>query len=245
VSLLLNAHDALRRSGRADGAVNVRSWMAGDRVHLEVSDNGPGVSAEVRPKLFLPFATSREGGHIGLGLYSARLAVREFGGDLAYEPPPGGGARFVLSLPAEQPAVQAQAPARAPAQPERRASLGGMRVLLVDDEEMLRLSLARFLARRGAVVREASDGVAALELLAEADSDVVVTDLRMPRMDGIAFYSELRHTNPALADRVVFLSGDVAELARLRTDDVPTDRVLTKPVKLADLEHALHRVATG
>ena len=245
VALLMNAHEALRRGGRADGAVTVRTWMAGDRVHLEVCDNGPGVAPDVRPRLFLPFATAREGGHIGLGLYSARLAVREYGGEVAYEPPPGGGARFVVSLPAEAPAVQAPAPARAPARADgtARPSLAGLRVLIVDDEELLRLSLARFLTRRGMVVREASDGVAALELLAEGPSDVIVTDLRMPRMDGIAFYAELRRRDPALTDHVVFLSGDVAELGRLQADEVPADHVLTKPVKLAELEDALSRVA--
>lgn len=243
VALLMNAHEALRRSGRADGAVTVRTWMAGDRVHLEVCDNGPGVAPDVRPRLFLPFATAREGGHIGLGLYSARLAVREYGGEVAYEPPPGLGARFVVSLPAEAPAVRAPARAPAPAGAPARPSLAGLRVLIVDDEELLRLSLARFLTRRGMMVREASDGVAALELLAEGPSDVIVTDLRMPRMDGIAFYAELRRRDPALADHVVFLSGDVAELGRLQADEVPADRVLTKPVKLAELEGALSRVA--
>jgi signal transduction histidine kinase len=244
VALLMNAHEALRRSGRTDAAVSVRTWMAGDRAHVEVCDNGAGVAPEVRPRLFLPFATAREGGHIGLGLYSARLAVREYGGEVAYEPPPSGGARFVISLPAEPPAVQAPAPVRVTERPDgtARASLAGLRVLIVDDEELLRLSLARFLTRRGAVVREASDGAVALELLAREPSDVVVTDLRMPRMDGIAFYTELRRRDPVLAERVVFLSGDVAELGRLRADEVPAERVLTKPVRLAELEDAMRRV---
>jgi len=245
VALLMNAHEALRRRERADGAVTVRTWMAGDRAHLEVCDNGPGVASDVRPRLFLPFATEREGGHIGLGLYSARLAVRESGGEVAYEPPPSGGARFVVSLPAQAATVPSPAPAGVSAGPDGTVSpsIAGLRVLIVDDEELLRLSLARFLRRRGAVVREAPDGVAALELLAEGPSDVILTDLRMPRMDGIAFYAELRRRDPALADRVVFLSGDVAELGRIEAGEVPADRVLNKPVKLAELEDALGRVA--
>ena len=244
VALLMNAHEALRHAVRADRALSVRTWMVGDSAHLEVCDNGPGVAPDVRPRLFLPFATEREGGHIGLGLYSARQAVREAGGELAYEPPPGGGARFVMSLPTEPHAVRAPPPADDAARsgPAARASLDGLRVLVVDDEDLLRRSLVRFITRRGAVVREASDGVAALALLAEGPSDVILTDLRMPRMDGIAFYKALRERAPGLAEHVLFLSGDVAELGRLRADEVPIDRVLTKPVKLAVLESALRRV---
>jgi two-component system response regulator HydG len=150
-----------------------------------------------------------------------------------------------VSLPAQAATVPSPAPAGVSAGPDGTVSpsIAGLRVLIVDDEELLRLSLARFLRRRGAVVREAPDGVAALELLAEGPSDVILTDLRMPRMDGIAFYAELRRRDPALADRVVFLSGDVAELGRIEAGEVPADRVLNKPVKLAELEDALGRVA--
>src|SRR5207302_10780935 len=122
----------------------------------------------------------------GLGLYISRQIAREAGGDLALVSPPGGGARFSLSLP--------RAPASAPAAvqagavggraPGAGGSLAGVHVLIVEDEEGVRRPMARFLARRGAEVEEATDGMDALTRLSARAPDVILVDLRMPRMRG-------------------------------------------------------------
>ena len=245
VSLLANAHQALRCAGQCGSEVRVRTWAEDGNVCGEVCDTGTGVAPEMLSRLFQPFTSSRADGHVGLGLYAARLIVREYGGEISYAPS-GRGARFVVALPAgpavgpeegesaaEEPEAADGAPAAAP------PLLAGMRVLVVDDEPMMRVSLQRFLVRKGATVRVASEGSEALALLAAGPSDVVVTDLRMPGMDGVALFRALRASQPVLAERVLFLSGDVAQLGDLDPDEIPPERVLSKPVKLAEFERTL------
>jgi CheY-like chemotaxis protein len=113
-------------------------------------------------------------------------------------------------------------------------------VLLVDDEELIRRPMARFLTKRGAVITEAGDGQAALERLTGGfEPDVILADLRMPRMDGASLYERLQEQHPALAERVLFLSGDITHLAGRGLAEVPRDRVLVKPVELAELERRI------
>ncbi len=245
VNLLSNALDALRMV-RPPRALTVDSWLEADRVHVAVQDNGPGIAPEIADRLFRPFATTKGRRGTGLGLYISRQLVREVGGDLTVTSQPGAGARFVLTLPigslapaAPEPATPAAAPA-APPHP-----LTGVRVLLVDDEEAIRRPIARFLTRRGALVIEAGDGVQALDLLDGERVDVILADLRMPRLDGAELHARLQATRPALADRMIFLSGDITQLAGRGLGAVPRERVLVKPVELRELEQRIHEFLKG
>ena len=117
-------------------------------------------------------------------------------------------------------------------------TLQGVTVLLVDDDPAVRAPLARFLVRRGATVREAANGHEALAALEVAGCDLIVADLRMPGMDGVALFRALSERAPELAGRTVFLSGDVSQLGDLQAGIEP-DRVLPKPVELAEFERFL------
>jgi CheY-like chemotaxis protein len=111
-----------------------------------------------------------------------------------------------------------------------------VRVLIIEDEEGVRRPMARFLARRGAEVEEAADGADGLARLAARAPDVILVDLRMPRMGGVELFARLEEERPELARRVLFLSGDVSQLAEPGNTPVPRERVLVKPVELAELE---------
>jgi CheY-like chemotaxis protein len=111
-----------------------------------------------------------------------------------------------------------------------------VRILLVDDEEGVRRPMAKFLNRRGAEVYEAGDGMQALALLDGQPVDVILADLRMPRMSGTELFTALERDRPQLAARVLFLSGDVSQLAEPESRPVPRERILVKPVELAELE---------
>lgn len=243
INLLSNAIDALR-TVTPPRRLTVDTFAAEGKVNVTVTDNGPGVVAEVLPRLFRPFATTKGRKGTGLGLYISRQLVREADGDLELVPHAGRGARFALWLPASgvapplplAPPVPPPAPAAAPA----GGSLAGVRVLLVDDEELIRRPMSRFLTKRGADVKEAGDGAAALELLRGGlEPRVILADLRMPKMDGAEFYERLQEERPDLADRVLFLSGDITHLASRGLAEVPRDRVLVKPVELAELEQRI------
>jgi signal transduction histidine kinase len=236
VALLSNAHQALVRGGAAVRRMGVRTRLDGDQVCVVVWDAGPGVPADTQDRLFQPFASSRGTGHVGLGLYTARRLAREMGGDVRYEPSgEGSGAAFLVTLPA------GPLPGPAPAAPATAGSgsLQGLRVLLVDDEPAVRKPLGRFLKRRGALVREAADGAEALALLAAEGSDIVVADLRMPGMDGAALYRALREKDPAVAERMIFLSGDITQLGDLDGGGIAPGRILPKPIELAEFERFL------
>ena len=245
VNLLSNAIDALR-GVKPPRRLTVDSFVADGRVSVAVTDNGPGVAPEIVERLFRPFATTKGRRGTGLGLYISRQLVRDAAGDLGLDSAGrserGAGARFLLWLPAAPTAKPAEPeePAAAGAAPAAGATLAGIRVLLVDDEEMIRRPMARFLAKRGADVTEAGDGLQALERLAGLDPHVILADLRMPKMDGAELYARLQVERPALADRVLFLSGDITQLAGRGLAPVARERVLVKPVELSELERRIH-----
>src|SRR5437773_71935 len=245
VNLLSNALDALR-SVNPPRRLIVDSFTddTGGRVCVTVTDNGPGVAPEIAARLFRPFASTKGVRGTGLGLYISRQLVREAQGELDLVKHVQSGARFLVWLPSARqpvpraPAATPQATSLPP--PAPAGTLSGIRVLLVDDEELIRRPMARFLTKRGAEIKEAADGLAALERLAEGfEPQVILADLRMPRMDGAEFYQHLQAQRPALAERLLFLSGDITHLAGRGLAEVPRDRVLVKPVELAELEQRI------
>lgn len=252
VNLLSNALDALR-AVKPPRRLTVDSFTddTGARVCVTVSDNGPGVASDIAQRLFRPFASTKGARGTGLGLYISRQLVREAEGELDLVKHAGSGARFMVWLPsvrepvrpapavAPQPAT-APPPPPAPATVAAKDSLAGIRVLLVDDEELVRRPMGRFLGKRGAEITEAGDGLAALERIrAGFEPHVILADLRMPRMDGAEFYQKLQEERPELADRIMFLSGDITHLAGRGLAEVPRDRVLVKPVELVELERRI------
>jgi len=239
VNLLSNGLDALRlikppRRLTVDSFVDPRLG----RVCVTVTDNGPGVAAEIAQRLFRPFASTKGRRGTGLGLYISRQLVREAEGELDLLAHGERGARFLLWLP-YTPEAAPEAPA-AVAAAATNATLAGIRVLVVDDEELVRRPMLRFLTKRGAEVREAGDGAMALDnIRAGFEPDVIVADLRMPRMDGAEFYERLLEEWPALAERVLFLSGDITQLAGRGLAEIPRERVLVKPLELVELERRI------
>jgi len=271
VNLLSNAIDALR-GVTPPRHLSVDTWVRDGQVSVAVGDNGRGVAPDIAARLFRPFATTKGRRGTGLGLYISRQIAREAGGDLTLTSPPGFGARFVLSLPlapasaphsatptAPAPApAPTPAPALAPSKPSSDSpsgggagaqapagSLAGLRVLIVEDEEAVRRPMARYLTRRGAQVDEAADGVEGLARLRTQPANVILADLRMPRMGGVELYAQLEEERPELAARVLFLSGDVSQLAQPGNTPVPRERVLVKPVELAELERRILAFARG
>lgn len=240
VNLLSNAVDALRlitppRRLTVDSFVDARLG----RVCITVSDNGPGIAAEVAGRLFRPFASTKGHRGTGLGLYISRQLVREAQGELELITQDERGARFLVWLPSARAATSERRAAELPP-PAATAPLAGIRVLVVDDEELIRRPMLRFLTKRGAEARDAGDGVQALDMIRGGfEPHVILADLRMPRLDGVAFYEQLVEERPALAERVVFLSGDITQLAGRGLAEIPRDRVLVKPVELGELERRI------
>jgi signal transduction histidine kinase/ActR/RegA family two-component response regulator len=233
INLIGNARQAIgpqRRDGR-DGVVRIRTRAEGARVILEVADNGPGIPEAILARVFDPFFTTKPAGvGTGLGLAIVLALVRQHGGQVHVENPPGGGALFRIDLPAaaepperaEPKALLADGPgqgqvvATPSSPPQLRLNTGqprpareGRRVLVVEDEPTVAQLLRDVLADEGFAVDVLGEGRQALDHALRIDYDLVVCDMRMPGMDGQHFYSLLVQHGSPLRHRFLFVTGDV------------------------------------
>ena len=206
LTLCLNARDAMEQATYP--ALHVALARVGAKACLAVTDTGTGMSEQTMRHLGEPFFTTREPGRgTGLGVAAALGIVREFEGELTWTSKLGEGSCFTVRMPtfATERIVPETPPPSAPARP-----LTGKRVLLVDDEPMVRRSLRRLLERLGIEVFEAQDGPAGLALLeTRGDVDACFVDLSMPEMRGDEVLRRIRAKWATLP--VFILSGFVNE----------------------------------
>jgi CheY-like chemotaxis protein len=245
LNLVINAEQAML-SAHGRGILVLRTWHDADReaVILEINDDGPGVPDEMQPKIFDPFFTTKDVGKgTGLGLTVAYAIVQEHGGRIRLESHAGQGASFYVELPV----TGAKPTTPTPASLGRRVPLDaveGATVLVVEDEEALAAAVIDALVDVGYAVEHAGDGEAALARLKDRPFDLVICDVKMPRLDGRAFFERLRAETPAMARRVLFVTGDVAGTAAERFLDESGCRWLAKPFRLADLLRAVKETLT-
>jgi signal transduction histidine kinase/BarA-like signal transduction histidine kinase len=241
LNLVINAEQAmLGAHGR--GTLVVRTWHDAERtaVVLEINDDGPGVPVEVQSKIFDPFFTTKEVGKgTGLGLTVAYAIVQEHNGRIRVESPHGRGASFFVELPVTAPVVRDVVPIAPTIELDR---LAGKRVLVVDDEPALAAAVSDAMTEAGFEVDRAGDGEEALARVRERSYDLVVCDLKMPRLDGMSFYRAIAATEPALAQRVIFVTGDVVGTDAERFLEDSGCRWLAKPFRLGDLLRAARDV---
>lgn len=231
------------------GSVWLKAYESSPDLVIEVIDNGPGIPADVLPRVFEPFFTTKPTGQgTGLGLSVSLGLVQQHGGTLVAENVGSGvapeGARFTVRLPLPEPAIadedlMAVDDTSAP-------PLAGRRLLLVDDEETIRRALSRFFTRRGWSVTEAEHGGRALEQLRDAAHpyDLVISDVKMPEVSGIELHAALRASRPEVLDRVLFCTGEVESPAVAAFLAETRCRVLLKPFDLRTLATLSDEIAS-
>ncbi|MDT5268169.1 MAG: hypothetical protein QOH49_355 [Acidobacteriota bacterium] len=228
VNLVVNAIDAMPAGGRLD--INCR--RRGDRLCLRFNDTGAGMAEEVRARIFEPFFTTKGVHGTGLGLFVSYGIVERHGGHISAASQPGRGTTFTIDLPhAEASRLEPTSPAREQCEPSRALS-----VLVVDDEEHVRETLAEMVEVLGHNVRRADGGRAALAALAEGEFDLVFTDLSMPEMDGWEVARAVRRLSPRT--RIAVVTGYGRDAARTQ-GDAPADTVIGKPFDFAQVEEVL------
>ena len=236
LNLIINAEQAML-SANGRGIIVVRTWHDADQecVVLEINDDGPGIPDDLQPKIFDPFFTTKEVGKgTGLGLTVAYAIVQEHGGRIRLESRPNAGASFYVELPvtgAQLPPAQVSR-ARAP---ESSETFTGAAILVVEDEMALATAVLEALRDAGYTVQHAQDGEDALAKVAAQSFDLVLCDLKMPRLDGTAFFERLETAAPGLIKRVIFVTGDVAGTAAEKFLVESGCRWLAKPFRLGDL----------
>lgn len=200
-NLIINAQHALETC-RAPRRLGIATRLENGHIVMDIRDNGPGVAPALRARIFEPFFTTKPvGAGTGLGLSFAYGVARAHGGELLLLET-ASGAHFRVVLP-----VEASVHAAAHSEAETRARPAG-RVLVVDDEVDLAATVCELLELHGWQTRAAHSGEEAIRQLDHDDPDLIIADIKMPGMDGPALFDWLSEHRPALADRVVFLTGD-------------------------------------
>lgn len=252
VNLGVNARDAMPDGGvlhistRAVGQAEVREMRSqilpiGDYVVLSMEDSGTGISKENLSKIFEPFFTTKEVGKgTGLGLSTVYGIVKQSGGFIFAESEPGSGTRFDVYLPVHSGAIPAQELPLA-AKPETPKELWGSgRILIVEDEDMVRAVAERALVRQGYVVEVARDGEEALEMFADGKRyDLIVSDVVMPNLDGPAMARQLRARYGDIP--LIFMSGYAEEQLR-ESINIDSVSFLPKPFSVQQIAEAVRAV---
>jgi two-component system CheB/CheR fusion protein len=237
MNLCVNAIDAMSLGGRL--TIRTRRF---DQAHLEieVEDTGEGMAPEVLARAMEPFFTTKPAGMgTGLGLASVYSTARAHGGTLVLSSQEGKGTRAGLRLPCTPldaaPATEALAP---------DAGRSSYRILLVDDDELMREAASRLLEVLGHRVQAVEGGVQALALLEQGDPpDVVVLDMNMPDMNGLEALTRLRRLRPTLP--VLLASGFFEGTTQALLASDPFLLAIPKPFTLGEIQQKLDAIVRG
>jgi CheY-like chemotaxis protein len=219
--------------------------LSGDRISLEISDDGPGIPPEIASRIFEPFFTTKSSGvGTGLGLSIVYGIVRQHGGEISVESTNGGGAKFFIELPV----ITVSVPQRVP-DPSREALASDQsgisskgRVLVVEDEPTVAQLIVDVLREEGHDVEAVLDSQEGLTRIARHDYSLVICDLRMPRLDGRAFYEALVRAGSPMADRIIFITGDTLAPRTLEFLEPSGFPYLAKPFLVEELKIAVNRM---
>jgi two-component system, cell cycle sensor histidine kinase and response regulator CckA len=245
INLAVNARDAMANGGKL--SIHTRNaslaeaeqrgvelMPAGDYIMIEVTDTGIGIPRENLSRIFEPFFSTKEvGSGTGLGLSTVYGIVKQTGGFVFVESAVGKGTTFSIYLPRWK--GERGKGAEGGADERRRDLTGAGTILLVEDEDAVRLFSARALRNKGYKVVEAKSGEAALEIISggAANIDLLVTDVVMPQMDGTTLIKHVRERLPDM--KVICISGYAEEAFRNRLDSAESVHFLPKPFSLDQL----------
>jgi CheY-like chemotaxis protein len=228
--LIINAADAMPQGG----TLSVSLRKAGGGIEITVADTGAGMSEEARARCMDPLHPTKAEPRAGLDLATVHGIVRRHAGELEVTSQPGAGSTFRISLPRDNAGAQA-------AKPRKPAMVRPLRILLAEDDERLRQVIALQMEAMGHIVEAAADGNQALEKFHEAPFDLILTDLSMPRLNGIALVEAARQIIAEIP--VIMLTGFGAMLLPDGERPPGVDILLAKPITRDNLAAAIAQVA--
>src|SRR3989440_1039089 len=250
LNLVSNAEQAIREI-RESGRIQLRLGRIGGHICFTVQDDGVGIAPEALPKLFDPFyTTKRPGGGTGLGLSICMSIIREHGGSIDVETLPAGGSAFTVYLPVAPEEEAAAAPDTGGAQeaaPAAREILQGRSILVLEDEESIRMLLDEGLSAQGMRVDGAATPREAMELARQRAYDVLLCDLNLSASGfasgGPEATEQILSATPGTSKPlVIFMSGDLVDPASVRPGDPPR---LQKPFRVSDVLAVLRETLAG
>jgi len=210
--------------------------MDGDHVLIGVKDSGIGMSGEVQKRTFDPFFTTKGTRGSGLGLSICYGIVSRHNGDIKVNSEIGRGTTFTIRLPLSLPG-EALAEKAEMRQPEIRA-----RILVVDDDEMMRAVLTDILIQSGCHVDEVAFGREGIELFNQDEYDMVLTDLGLEDMSGWDVAMKIKGRSPSTP--VALITGWGMQLSEEETHSRGVDFVVSKPFRLEELRSIINKGLT-
>jgi len=243
LNLAINARDAMPEGGclrfHARHAVPPAALLPeGDYVCIGVTDNGQGMSAEVAARVFEPFFTTKGVGKgTGLGLSQVYGVAQQSGGGARILSTPGSGTTVEIWLRCATLGQDGASPDAARARRRRP----GARILVVEDDDEVRTSIAESLGALGHVVTQAADGMAALSALESERPDLMITDYLMPGMTGAELMRRARHAFPGMP---MIIATGYADMRAIE-ESIGAGILLRKPFQLADLEASIEQALQG
>ncbi|MGD0355281.1 MAG: PAS domain S-box protein [Dehalococcoidia bacterium] len=242
LNIIINAEHAIS-SKKREGKIKVTTGLEGSMVKITLADDGPGIPREMLERLFDPFFTTKEVGQgTGLGLSVCHGIVTKHGGCIYADSVEGQGAVFTVELPASR-----EGKTKDPGEPiksEKDAPNveASKRVLVVDDETVIRDILIRILSEKGYEVESAASGTEGLDKIVNSKYDVYVLDIKMPGVDGRDMYEAISKNFPQFIDRVIFITGDTITRSTLDFLETTGRKYLSKPLDFSRLINTIEEV---
>jgi len=242
INILNNARQAIE-AHQPSGVIRISTSLDDGVIRVVSHDNGPGIAPENLTKIFNPFFTTKEVGKgTGLGLSLCYGIIREHGGQIDVQSEPGDGAEFIIELPANGAQAVAANDTKIFAKADEGAFGNGRRVLVVDDEEGILEMLSELLKQLGFEVDTVNNGESALQRSTGNRYDAVFCDWKMPGLSGQQVYERMRATEPTTAERMIFVTGDVASENTRNFFETERRPFVAKPFTIRELREALRGV---
>ena len=230
VNLIFNAIDAIPKRG----TITIRTAVQGRWLVLTVSDDGVGMSDEIQARCLEPFFTSKEDQGSGLGLGSVYGIARRHGAEIDIQSEVGRGTSVTVSLPLDKVVVAPEAPK------QMQSAARPLRILVVEDEPLVREVIGVYLAEDSHQITTAENGREGLEKFRAGEFDLVMTDRSMPEMNGDALAAEIKKINPA--QPVLLLTGFGDLMTGAGEQPLGVDLVVSKPFTLSTLRTAIAKI---
>ena len=244
-NVIKNAEQAMV-DAHGGGKLTVLTQGGPEGVRVTIGDDGPGISPEIQRRIFDPFFTTKDAGQgTGLGLTICYGIIDEHGGRIWTENRTESGSLFHIELPVGVEEERESASGAGDLMAAASTAVSGRRVLVVDDEVSIRQLLSEILTLDNHSVAVASSGLEAADLAERESFDVIITDMKMPGMDGAAFYRQVRQRDPQQARRIIFITGDTVSPDTRAFLQRVSNPVLSKPFKIGPLRDAIETVLSA
>ena len=242
LNVVNNAHQAMMEVADRPRRLVITTERRGESLRASFGDSGTGIGSDRLESIFDPFFTTKKSGKgTGLGLSVSRAIIKDHQGSMNAESVVGEGTTIHVDLPLLQ---DPGAVAGTEGEGKKAASpVRPMRLLVVDDESILVELLVEFLKTVGHKVDDARNGQKALELATANDYDAILTDLKMPGLDGQGLYERLCKIKPQMARRFIFSTGDLANPRTQTFFQTAGCPYLSKPFKLEAVLKLLEQIS--